>query len=440
MEFNLGRRIRNALSTFTGKALIDEKAVKDMVKELQRTLITADVDVHLVLKITKEIEKEALEIEKKKELDAREQIVKIVYDKLVELLGESYEPTIENKKILLLGLYGSGKTTTAAKLGKFYKTRGLKVGLVCADVDRPAAYEQLMQLCNQAKLAFYGEKGIKNAREIVKNALKQMNDYDIIIVDSSGRSGLDEELINELKGINDELKPDEKILVLSADIGQVAGKQAKAFNDSIGVDGIIITKADGSAKAGGALSAAHAANAKVMFIGTGEHIDDLKPYDSKKYVARLLGFPDLETLIEKVKKIEAESEINTTKLMEKKLTMKTFMEQLKAAKKMGPLKDVFSMMGAPDVPEELISQSEDRMKKFESIINSMTEDERENPELIRKSASRIKRISLGSGCEVSEVKELLRQFEMINKMMHGFKKDRGMRKRIEKMLKKGFKF
>ncbi len=440
MEFNLGRRIRKAISTFTGKALIDEKAIKEIVKELQRALISADVDVHLVLKITKEIEKDAMEIEKRRELDAREQIVKIIYDKLVELLGERYEPEIRKKKILLLGLYGSGKTTTAAKLGKFYKTRGLKVTLVCADVDRPAAYEQLKQLCSKAGLSFYGEKDNKNAREIVKHAMEKLDGFDVLIVDSSGRSGLDDVLIDELKQINEELSPDERILVLSADIGQVAGKQAKAFNDSVGVNGIIITKADGSAKAGGALSAANAANAKVMFIGTGERIEDLRPYDSKKYVARLLGFPDLESLIEKVKNIEQESQIDATKMIGEKLTMKTFMEQLKAAKKMGPLKDVFSMMGAPDVPEELVSQSEERMKKFESIINSMTEYERENPDAIRKSASRIKRIALGSGCDVSDVKELLRQFDMINKMMHGFKTDRGMRKRIERMLKKGFKF
>ncbi|MEM3363890.1 MAG: signal recognition particle receptor subunit alpha [Candidatus Micrarchaeia archaeon] len=440
VELDLGRRIRNAIAGFSGKAYIDENAVKELVRELQRTLITADVDVHLVLKITKEIEKKALDLEKKKDLAIREQVVKIVYDELVVLLGETYEPKIDKKKILLVGLYGSGKTTTAAKLGKFYKSKGMRTAVICADTDRPAAYEQLQQLCEKAGLEFYGEKNEKNSAKIVENGLRKLNNCDVIIVDSSGRNALENDLIDELKSIVAVLKPDEKILVVSADIGQVAGKQARAFNEGIGVDGIIVTKADGSAKAGGALSAAHHADAKVMFIGTGEHLDELRPYDSKKYVARLLGFPDLEALLEKVKTIEAESGVGKEVLKEEKLTMKTFLEQIKAAKKMGPLKDVFSMMGAPDVPEEILQQGEGKMKKFEAMINSMTPAEREDPELIKKSASRISRIAKGSGCTVADVRELLRQFDMINKMMYGFKKDRGMRRKLEKLMKSGFKF
>ncbi|MEM0437836.1 MAG: signal recognition particle receptor subunit alpha [Candidatus Micrarchaeia archaeon] len=440
MELDLGRRIRGAIAAFTGKALIDEKAVKELVRELQRTLISADVEVHLVLKITKEIERKALELEAHKDLAIREQVVKIVYDELVSLLGESYEPTLGRKKILLLGLYGSGKTTTAGKLGKFYKSKGLRTAVICADTDRPAAYEQLEQVCAKAGLPFYGEKGHKDSVRIVRNGLAKFAEYDVVIVDSSGRSALDESLIRELKAIDEELKPDERLLVLSADIGQVAGKQAQAFNESVGITGIIVTKADGSAKAGGALSAAHVANAKVMFIGTGEHLDDFRPYDSKKYVAKLLGFPDLEALLGKVKEIESEMKLDSKKVMEEKLTMKTFLEQIKAAKKMGPLKDVFAMMGAPDVPQEILSQGEDKMKKFESIINSMTPEERENPELLKK-GNRIVRIAKGSGTQVSDVRELLRQFDMINRMVGGFKSDRGMRRKLERMLKGGqFKF
>jgi signal recognition particle subunit SRP54 len=259
-------------------------------------------------------------------------------------------------------------------------------------------------------------------------------------VDSSGRNALEGDLIDELKRIVDVLKPEENILVVSADIGQVAGKQAKAFNEGVNVNGIIVTKSDGSAKAGGAISAAHHADAKVMFIGTGEHIDELRPYDSKKYVAKLLGFPDLEALLEKVKTVEAETQIDQKALLEEKLTMKMFLEQIKAAKKMGPLKDVFTMMGAPDVPEEMLQQSEGKMKKFEAMINSMTPAERDDPEILKKSSNRIGRVAKGSGCSVAEVKELLQQFDMINKMMYGFKKDRGMRRKIEKMMKGGFKF
>ncbi len=440
VELDLGRRIRNAISVFTGKTYVDETAIKELVKELQRTLIVSDVDVKLVLRITKEIEKEALELQKSKDLSIREQVVKIVYDKLVELLGESYEPSIKSKKILLLGLYGSGKTTTSGKLAKFYKSRGLKVGLICADTDRPAAYEQLETLSDKAKVNFYGVKGEKDSIKIVSKGLKELEKNDVIIVDSSGRSAFDPLLIDEIKKINSILVPDEKILVLSADIGQVAGKQAQQFNEAVDLTGLIITKADGSAKAGGALSATHAAEINVMFIGTGEHIDDFKPYNSKKYVSRLLGFPDLEALMDKVKLLEDETNIDKSKLMEEKLTMATFLEQIKAAKKMGPLKDVFSMMGAPDLPKEVVSQGEENMKKFETIISSMTFEERDNPEIIKKQSSRAVRIAKGSGNDLSAVKELMKQFDMINKMMSGFKHDRGMRKKIERMMKGGMKF
>ena len=437
MDLDLGRRLRRAISSFTGKTYIDERAVKELIKELQRTLIAADVDVRLVLKMTKEIEKKALELEKKHEVSIKEQIVKLVYDHLVELLGESYTPTLEKKKILLMGLYGSGKTTTAVKLAKFYKSKGLKSLVVCADTDRPAAYEQLEQLAKQAGVGFYGIKGEKNPVKIVESAKVEFDNYDVIIVDTSGRNALEEDLIKEIKAINEVLNPNERILVISADIGHVVEKQAQAFNEAIGVNGIIVTKADGSAKAGGALSAAHKTGAKVMFIGTGEHLSDIRPYDSKKYVAKLLGFPDLEALIDKIK--ELEKEIDPSKLMSEELTMESFLEQIRAAKKMGPLKDVFGMLGAHDVPDELIQQSEEKMKKYEAIINSMTPEERKNADLIKRSLSRIQRIAMGSGTDVKDVKELLKQYDMLKKMMGGFKHDRSFRKKIERMMKRGIR-
>ncbi|MHA1859727.1 MAG: signal recognition particle receptor subunit alpha [Candidatus Asgardarchaeia archaeon] len=433
---DLGRRLREALAKFTGKPVIDKDAVKSLIKDLQRTLIAGDVDVHLVLRITKEIERRALE-EEAKGIDLRTHVVKIVYDELVKFLGESHTPDINNKKILLVGLYGSGKTTTAAKLARFYKSRGKRVLLVCADTDRPAAYDQLKQLAGKAGIDFFGIPGERDSIRIVREALKK--ETEVMIVDSSGRSALDEDLMNELRAIKKVLEPDEVLLIVSADIGQVAGKQAEAFQDAVSIDGIIITKADSSAKAGGALSAAHATGAKVFFIGTGEQIDDFQPYNSKKYVARLLGFPDLEALLEKVRRVQEEAELKD--VGEERLTLRTFLEQLKAARKMGPLKNVMSMMGAPDIPDELVAQSEEKMRRFEAIINSMTPEERENPELVKRSQSRMERIAQGSGTSVQEVRELLRQFDMINKMVKGFKHDRKLRKQLEKMMKgKGFRF
>ncbi|MCX6777844.1 MAG: signal recognition particle protein Srp19, partial [Candidatus Micrarchaeota archaeon] len=333
--------------------------------------------------------------------------------------------------------YGSGKTTTVGKLGHFFKTRGLSVGVVCCDVDRPAAYEQLEQIAQKAQIAFYGEKGSKDSAEVLRNALKLAKE-DVIIVDSAGRSAFNEQLAEELKRIDSILAPDERYLVVSADIGQVAGKHAEAFNSCVPVSGVIITKLDGSAKGGGALSAVSASGAKITFIGTGEKHSDFEIFDAKKYVGRLLGFPDLESLIEKVKEVSEQEKLKP-EMLEEKFTIKTFYEQLRAAKKMGPLKDVMGMLGMVDIPKEFMEQSEAKLKIYESIIQSMTPAEREDAHLIKKSRSRIERIARGSGTKPEEVREFISRFEQMEKMVQSFKKNRGFRRQMEKIMKGGLK-
>ncbi|MFH1470147.1 MAG: signal recognition particle protein Srp19, partial [Candidatus Micrarchaeota archaeon] len=360
---------------------------------------------------------------------------KVVYDELVALMGEKHAPKIEKQRILLLGLYGSGKTTTVGKLAHFYKKSGLSVGVVCCDVDRPAAYEQLQQIAEGAKVSFYGEKGGKDARKIAQDALSSAKE-DVIIVDSAGRNAFSEELKEELKGIDGVLKPDERFLVVSADIGQVAGRQAREFNSAVPVTGVILTKMDGSGKGGGALSSVGATSAKVAFIGIGEKVGDFEPFDAKKYVGRLLGFPDLESLIEKVKEITEQEQLKP-EMLEEKFTIKTFYDQLKAAKKLGPLKNVFGMLGMVDVPKEMMEQSEEKLKSYEAIIASMTKAERENAELLRKNRSRIERIARGSGRKPEDVKELLTRFSQMEKMLSQFKHNRGFRKKMEQFMKKG---
>lgn len=427
---DLGRGLRNALAKITGAPVVDEKAVKELVKELQRVLISSDVEIKLVSELSKRIEKKALEKEALKGLSPREHVIRVVYDELVSFMGERHDPKLEKQRMLLIGLYGSGKTTSVAKIAHFFKKKGLSVGVICCDVDRPAAYEQLEQLSKQVGAPFYGMKGEKDVGRIIRDAVGRAKE-DVLILDSSGRSGFDEKLMEQLKLINDAFHPDEKLLVISADIGQVARRQAEQFNEAVGIGGVILTKFDGSGKGGGALTAVASSSSKMTFIGTGEKLDDFEIYDAKKVVGRLLGFPDIETLLEKVKEISKEEKVPPP---EEKLTIKSFYDQLKAARKLGPLSKVFSLLGAPDMPRDILHQSEEKLKKFEVIINSMTKAEREDASLLRKDRGRIERIAKGSGTTVEEVRELLRQFEKVKKMMEAFKKDRGFRKKVEKML------
>lgn len=429
---DLGRSLRQALSKFTGAPVADEKAVKALCRELQRVLISADVNVRLVFLLTKKIEARALDSSLPKGLSLREHVVKVVYEELCALMGEHYEPSIKPHKVLLLGLYGSGKTTTAGKLAHFYKTRGLSVALVCCDTDRPAAFEQLAQVARLSGAAFYGIAGEKDARKIIADASAKWKE-DVIIIDSAGRSAFDLQLSEQLKLISSLVQPDEKFLVISADIGQVAGKQAEQFHNAVGLTGVIVTKMDGSGKGGGALSAVAESKAKVAFIGTGEKMDALEPFNAQKFVGRLLGFPDLEALLEKVKKISEEQQLPQE--MPDKLTLKLFYEQLRAAKKLGPLSGVFSMLGVADLPSDALRASEEKLKKYETIINSMTPQERDDASLVKKSRSRIERIAKGSGTKEEDVRELLAQFERVEKMFLEFKRNRGFRKRMEKMMK-----
>ena len=429
---DLGKKLREALSKLTGKPYVDEDDVRALIKDLQRVLISSDVNVKLVLALSKKIEERALETKKIEALTLKEHVTKIVYEELVSLMGQSYSPRLDRHKILVSGLYGSGKTTTCAKLAHFYKTKGLSVGLVAADVDRPAAQEQLEQLSKQVGAAFYTLKGEKNAPAIVKDAMKKAKE-EVIIVDSAGRNAFDGALVEELRGISGALKPDENYLVVSADIGQIAGKQATEFNSAVPLSGVIVTKMDGSGKGGGAVSAVAASNTKIAFVGVGEKLGDFETYSSERFVGRLLGVPDIGALMEKIKEISKGEELKKVEVEE--LTIESFYEQLKAAKKLGPLGNVFSMLGAVDVPKEMIHQSEEKLKKFESMINSMTKEEKKNASVLKGSQGRIARIAKGSGCSEKEVREFLSQFEKMEKMMGMFKRNRGFRKKMENMMK-----
>ncbi|MGC8647202.1 MAG: signal recognition particle receptor subunit alpha [Candidatus Micrarchaeia archaeon] len=429
---DLGEGLRQALAKITRSTIIDAKTIREFTKDLQKLLLSADVDVKLVYDFTKSIEDKALKSKPPQGLSPHDYITNIVYGELVKLVGSTYEPEMKRQRILLAGLYGSGKTTTAAKLAKFYQDRGLSAALICSDVSRPAAYEQLKTLAEQANIPFFGMQGEKDAAKIAKLGMEKFKDKAVVICDTSGRNALDSALTEELKRISKVFNPDTKILVINADIGQVAGKQAREFNEAIGISGIIITKMDGSGKGGGALSAANASGAKVMFIGTGEKLKDIEPFNAERFIGSLLGVPDLAGLIEHVQQAIKEASIKPEEVDIEKLDFETFYAQLKAMGKMGPLRNVFSMLGAPDVPKDTIEQSEEKLKKYKVIIDSMTKEERKNEHLLHESG-RIKRIAMGSGTSEKDVRSLISDFNKLKKVFGMFKNDRNFRKRFSKL-------
>ncbi len=428
---DLGQGLRLAIAKLKGAVVIDAKTIKEFNKELQKALLSADVDVDTVFELTKRLEEAALGEKVPKGVSQKDYIINLLYKELVNMLGgEAYVPELVPKRILLLGLYGSGKTTTAAKLAKYYQDRGLSSGLIACDVSRPAAYEQLETLAKQAGVGFFGIKGEKDVEKIVKKALEALKDKKVLICDTSGRNALDKELIEELKRINNSFKPDEKWLVINADTGQVAGKQAKEFDEAVKITGVIITKLDGSGKGGGALSAVHAANAKVTFIGTGEKLDAIELYSAEKFVGRLLGMPDIASLVESINKAIKEANIKPEELQTEELNFTTFYNELKAMGKMGPLKNIASSLGLVDLPKDVLEQSEEKLKKYKAIIDSMTPEERKDDSLLNN-PSRIRRIAKGSGVSEQDVRRLISDFRKMKKIYNAFKNDRNIRKKMQ---------
>jgi signal recognition particle subunit SRP54 len=418
----LGEKLRSAMEGLRKATVFDKAAIKEAVKELQRALIAADVEVKLVLALSKKIEEEAMREKLPKGLTRREHVIKVLYDSLAELLGGTEKKGPEKpKRLLLCGLFGSGKTTTVAKLAKYYGKRGLKVGVIAADTYRPAAVEQLEQLCEKVKVKCFGKKGEKNASKVVKQGLKEMKGFDLLIADSAGRSGLDKDLVKEIKEIEDSFKADERWLVLGADVGQLAKKQAKAFHDAVGVNGVIITRIDGSAKGGGALAACAVSKAPVYFLGTGEKPDDLQAFDAQRYLSRIMGYGDLQSLLEKAKEVSEEEELSPEELLKGEFNLDVFYKQLKATRKMGPLNKVAEMLGMKmQLPKEMLDMTEEKLDGFKVIMDSMTMQEKKSPDVLNR--SRIKRIASGSGKTDAEVRELIKSYKQMSSVFKKFRK------------------
>lgn len=420
----LSEGLTNIVKKITFASYIDEKTLRGVLKEIQKVLISADVNVKLVLELSKNIEKRVKEEKPLPGLSKREQIIRILYEELVLILGDQSFSLPRKARIMLVGLQGSGKTTSVAKLASFYSKKGLRTMVIGADTHRPGAYEQLKQLSEKSNFAFYGERNAGNAVSIVKNALKKAGDkHDILILDTAGRHASEKELFEEMKKLEKVFSPDEKLLVIDATLGQAAKAQAKAFDEAIGITGVVLTKLDTSAKGGGALSAIAETGVKIKFITTGEKLNDIEIFEPKRFISKLLGMGDLETLLEKAS--ESVSYEDAEKIFKKsKLTLNDLREQIKSMQRLGSLANVLKMIPGLSmfVDKSLAELTEVKMKKFIYIIDSMTEEERENPEIINR--SRIRRIAIGSGTSKEEVRELLNYFKSMNKMLKKIKKGR----------------
>ena len=438
----LSDSLKTTLRKIANAPHIDKDLIKSVVKDIQRALLQADMNVKMVLNLTKEVEKRALTERPPAGMSSREHVIRIIYEELVSILGETKEVELKKQIILMVGLYGQGKTTTAGKLARFFQKKGLKAALLAGDTHRPAAYDQLKQIADSINVPFYGEEKEKKAVKVVKNGLKELKDYDVIIVDTSGRHSLEDELIDEIKSIGKVTSATEVFLVVDGAIGQQAGPQAKAFHEAVKITGVVLTKLDGTAKGGGALSAVSETEAPIVFIGTGEHINDLEKFEPPRFISRLLGMGDIQALLEKAGEVvdKEKAEETARKMLSGKFTLVEMREQLDMVSGMGPLKKILGMLpfmpGVSDKISDLeMYQTQDRMKKFKVIMNSMTEEEMLNPKLIK--SSRISRIARGSGCEPKDVKELLKYYNQTRKMLKGFTSNRKMRKALMKQLKFG---
>lgn len=434
----LGESLRGTIKKIANARHIDASLIKEVVKDIQRALLQADVNVELVLQLSKRIEQRALEEKPLSGMSNREHVIRIVHDELSGMLGRGRELPLKQQTIMMVGLYGQGKTTTCGKLAHYFQRKGLRPALIAGDVHRPGAYDQLKQIGDRVNVPVYG--GGDDAVQVVKEGMQEFKKHDVVIVDTSGRHSLEQDLIDEMKRIFKVADPDEKILIMDGSTGQQAGPQAKAFNDAIGVTGVILTKMDGTAKGGGALSAVAETDAPILYVGTGEHLEDLEKFDSTRFLSRLLGMGDIESLLEKAEEVAREKgkdklEKSAQQIMSGKFTLRDMYEQMEMVSGMGSLKKLADMlpgglgqrMSGADMHE-----TEEKLEKFRVMMDSMTEQEMDNPRAIK--SSRVNRIARGAGVEAREVKELLRYYRKSKKLMKGLS-GRKAQRRLMKQLK-----
>ena len=429
--------LQSAIKRLLDRDVVDEAAIKEFVRDIQREMIQADVNVKIVYQLSKDVENRLLAEKAKPGISIKEQAITVLYDEMSKIMGGQAQvipPKNKMYTVLLVGIQGSGKTTFAAKLARYFTKKGYKVGLVCADVFRPGAYEQLKTMADRVPVEVFGNKG-KDAVKVAREGKEyfKAKGLDIVIVDTAGRHKEEKSLLDEMKQIENGVSPDLALLVIDGTIGQQAFSQADAFAKATKVGGIVVTKLDGTAKGGGALAAAAATGAKIMFVSTGERIDDLEEFSPTRFAGRILGMGDIQGLIERVKSLETEVDSETTRrITSGKMTLDDFATQLEQMGKLGPLQKIMEMMpGFPKIEDASLKQMENNLVKWKAIMKSMTAEERKDVSLL--GSSRIRRIAYGSGVTEKEVKELLNRFEQMKKMMKSAKKMRFNRDLLRQM-------
>ena len=423
---NLSEKLQETLGKLTGKGKLSEKDINDAAREIKLSLLEADVNYKVVKEFVKKIKERSMGQDVMESLTPGQTVIKIVNEELTVLMGK------ENSKlelkgstphvVLMVGLQGSGKTTHSGKLVRKLKKEGRNPLLVALDIYRPAAIDQLKVVGKKAEVEVF-EKGkqdpVKTANEAKEYARR--NNNDVVIMDTAGRLQIDEDLMDELKNIKKAVKPDEILLVVDAMVGQESVNVAKTFDDYLDISGVILTKLDGDARGGAALSIRQVVGKPIKFIGTGEKIDDLEAFHPDRMASRILGMGDVLSLIEKAEKQVSLKEARELeeKMRNQSYTLDDFIEQINQIRNMGPLEDLLAMI--PGVNNKMLKNvnvDEKGFVRIEALISSMTKEEREKPEIIGK--SRKERIAKGSGVDMNELNKLLKQFKELKKMMKQF--------------------
>jgi len=425
----LTEKFSSVVEKLKGVKKIDEKTLDEALKDIRTALLEADVNVDVVREFISDIKQKVLGQELIKGLSAGETIIKLIYDETIKILGGEEPPTLAKPDnppaiIMLVGLQGTGKTTTAGKLAKYLKSKGYRVGVASTDVRRPAAAKQLCTLAQSIDIPCFVDEEEKDAlkltEKVIQDAKKQGFSY--IILDTAGRLHIDQELMEELKKIKEKIKPAEVLYVADAMQGQDAITTAEEFHKAVGLTGVILTKLDGDAKGGIALSVRKVLGVPIKFIGTGEKIENLEPFYPDRIAQRILGLGDIQTLIEKMQAAIEEDKAKqmAEKIMNAEFTLEDLRDQIRMIRNLGPIEQILKMIPGVGSKIKDLKVDEKQFIKIEAIINSMTPEERAKPHIIN--GSRKKRIARGSGTTILDVNKVLKQYEEMKKMMKKMKK------------------
>ncbi|HON07113.1 MAG TPA: signal recognition particle protein [Verrucomicrobiota bacterium] len=432
-------KLQKVFKDLRGLGKISESNISDSLREVRMALLEADVNYQVARDFIERVKTKSLGVEVIQSIQPGQQIIKIIHDELVNLLGSTGSALVLNgnpTSILMVGLHGSGKTTTCGKLARWLKKQGRQPLLVAADIYRPAAMEQLETIAKQVEVPSYVKKGANDVLVIAKEALQFANENhcNVILFDTAGRLQIDEPLVQELVRLRDLLKPQEILLVLDAATGQEAVNVAKHFDSALNISGAILTKLDGDARGGAALSFKAVTNKPIKFVGVGEKLEDIEPFHPERMAMRILGMGDVVSLVERA--AEAVEEEEAKKLEEKmrkgQFTLEDFLEQLRQMKKLGSLESVLGMLpgGSEILKQTDVTKQEKEFKRMEGMICAMTIEERRNPTILN--AKRRQRIAKGSGVSVTELNTMLNRFNQMQQMMKKFNKFQKMMAKMGK--------